>query len=353
MMISTYPTLDSLGLEWDALALNVGSPFLTRTWLSCWWSAFGCGDPLWLVLRDSDGFLRAGAFLHRIGRRIEASANVHSGDWDGLASNDEARAELWAAIACQGVNRIRLQAVPAESSRLACRELESAGYRVVCKAGPYCPRLELPDSWDELIGAVSGGLRQQIGRRYRALQRQGALTFRTVGGGPTLEDDLSAFFYVEASGWKGRAGTAIVSNAATERLYRGFARAAAANDWLRLHLLELDGVVIAASYDCVYEGNAFLLKTSFSEAHGRYSPGLVLLAEVLRSSIEEGLRCYEFLGEPERYKTRWTSALRPRVHIWAYRGLARQGYLYPQIVRPLLRTAYGRLSAVLPRYGQR
>jgi CelD/BcsL family acetyltransferase involved in cellulose biosynthesis len=352
-MVSTYSEL--LGphvADWDRLALEGGTPFMTHAWLSCWWSAFGDGDPRWLVLGDADdGSLRAGALLHSGRGRLAAAANVHSGDWNGLARDEDARAELWAAVARQGAGRIHLQGLPdgAEGTRSACAELERAGYRVARVLGPFCPWLALAPSWEELIAAASSGLRQQVRRRRRTLEQAGSLTFRAVGGGPTLERDLDTFLKLEASGWKGKSGTAILSQPATERLYRDFAHAAAERGWLRLNLLELDGVVIAASYDCAFADGAFLLKTTFSEAHGRLSPGLVLLAEVLRSSIEEGLRSYDFLGDPDIYKTRWTSELRPRTQIWAYRGAARPGYLYRTRLRPLLKSVRDRTSAVRAR----
>ncbi len=326
----THRELGSLVEAWDRLAHDAGTPFLTHAWLSCWWSAFGSGDPQWVTLSDDDGSLRAGAFVHRARGRLAACANVHSGDWDALARDDEARSELWEALAGLGAQRVHLQAMDEHRSGVgpACASLREAGYRVLCVPGPFCPWMSLPGSWEELIASVSGGLRQQVKKRERGLEREGTVVFRTVRDGPTLEDDLDAFLKLEAAGWKGEAGTAILSTPSTERLYRDFARAAAQRGWLRLGLLELDGTLIAASYDCAFAGNAYLLKTTFSEAHGHLSPGLVMLARVLDSLIGERVGSYDFLGDPDTYKTRWTDERRPRAQVFAYRGVARPGYVY-------------------------
>jgi CelD/BcsL family acetyltransferase involved in cellulose biosynthesis len=349
-MILTNAELGPHVAAWDRLALAAGSPFMTHAWLSCWWSAFGTGTPIWLLLLDGDGSLCAGALLYRRAGRLAAAANVHSGDWDALARDEDSRAALWAAALDMGANRIHLQAMPAraQGTRAVSEELERRSYRVVRVAGPHSPWLALPAGWEDLLGTVSSGLRQQVGRRRRTLEREGSLAFRTVTGGPTLDRDIDAFLALEAAGWKGKAGTAILSDASTERLYRDFARVAATEGWLRLHLLELDGAVIAASYDCAFADRAYLLKTTFSEAHGRLSPGLVLLADVLRSSIEEGLRSYDFLGGADAYKTRWTSELHPRVQIFAYRGVARPGHLYRKRLRPLLKAVRGRMTGGSP-----
>jgi CelD/BcsL family acetyltransferase involved in cellulose biosynthesis len=350
-MIRTYPALGGLVADWNQLAHDAGTPFLTHEWLSCWWSAFGRGDPVWMVLHGTDGSLRAGACLQPMrGGWLACAANVHSGDWDVLARDEAARAELWAAVTRLGANRIHLQAMPerAEGTRLACEELERAGYRTVRVPGPFCPWLALPASWEELLATVSSRLRAEVRRRRRMLSQEGSLTFRSVAAGPTLDEDLETFLKLEASGWKGRSGTAILSRPETERLYRGFARAAAAEGWLRLHFLELDGEAIAAKYGCAFAGGGTFMKSGFSEAYRRQSPGVLLLTEVLRSSIEEGLHAYDFLGDPDRYKTSWTSELHPRVKVFAYRGGARLGYHYRKTLRPLLKSVRDGVSRRSP-----
>jgi CelD/BcsL family acetyltransferase involved in cellulose biosynthesis len=209
--------------------------------------------------------------------------------------------------------------------------------------GPFCPWLELPASWEELIGGVSGSLRSQVKRRRQGLEKAGSLQFRTVSGGESFAADLETFLALEASGWKAKTATAILSNPSTERLYREFARDAGEKGWMRLYVLELDGKAIAADYGCAFAGRGVFIKTGFDEAFSRLSPGLVLRAEVLRSSIEEGLQHYDFLGEADTYKTRWTPQVHPRVRIFAYKGLARPGYLYRKTLRPALKSARERV----------
>jgi len=196
-----------------------------------------------------------------------------------------------------------------------------------------------------MLESVSGHLRGEIGRRRRMLEREGSVTFRTVSGGPTLEEEVGTFLKLEASGWKGRSGTSILGNPSAESLYFGFARAAAEKGWLRLHLLELNGVPIAIDYGCAFGGRGVFIKTGFDEAYRRMSPGTLLLAETLRRAIEEGLHSYDFLGAAEHHKTRWTSEVHARERIWAYRREALPGYVYRKRVRPLLKSVRDRAIA--------
>ncbi len=355
-MVRTYGELGSLAPEWNRLALQAGTPFMTHEWLRSWCNAFARGNSRWLVLQDDDGSMRAGACVLRTrSGKLCSAMNVHSADWDVLASDPQSRAELWSALLGEGASRVELQGMRADtdSDRHVCRELERAGYQTVRLEGPFCPWLSLPSDFEQLLAGTSSSLRAQVRRRGRMLEREGTLTFRTTSGGPALEADLETFLALEASGWKGSKGTAILSKRSTESLYREFARAAADQGWLRLYFLEIDGEAIAADFGCAYAGTGVFLKTGFNEDYSRLSPGLVLRAEVLRASIEEGLRGYDFLGDPDTYKTRWTADVRPRVGIWAYRHEALPGYLYRKRLRPLLKSARDRVRSAAERLPQR
>jgi len=325
--------------DWNALAAARRSPFLTVEWLSTWWEAFGEGEPE--VFTIANGELRAAALLARNGARLTAPANDHSGDWDALAADDDARQAVWGRVTGAGAPALVLPAMhEAAADRVAREALRPAGYRVVAEHGPDSPYLDLPATYDELLAAKSRNFRSQLGRRRRGLEKEGELVFRTTTGGEDLDRDLDAVFRVEAAGWKSDEGTAILSDARAERLYRGFAKAASERGWLRLHLLELDGRAIAADYSCVFAGGEFLLKTGFDEEWGRLSPGLVLRGEVLRQAIEAGLGYYDFLGGPDHYKMRWTEELRPRVTLRAFRGPRGIGpFLYRSRIRPALKRA--------------
>lgn len=339
-MIRTCPELGERATEWDDLAYKSGSPFLTHCWLNAWLNAFGDGDPLWLLLDDEHGSLRAGVLLQRRRGKLTAAANVHSGDWGSVARDSQARVELWAAMADLGIDRIQLRAIPedSEDTSSVSASLVEAGYRIATVAGPRSPWLELPSSWDDLLESVSGNLRSQVRRRRRKLDEAGSVEVRTASPS-SFDADFDTFLRLEASGWKGEAGTAIRSNSATERVYREFGRAAIERGWMRLVLLELDGQAIAGDYGCAFAGRNAHMKTGFDEAYSHLSPGFVLRTEVLRCSIAEGLTHYDFLGEADRHKMSWTGITRPRVQIFAYKGIASPGYVYRRTLRPALKSA--------------
>jgi CelD/BcsL family acetyltransferase involved in cellulose biosynthesis len=342
MLARTEP-FTALRDEWSDLAPESATPFTTPEWLTAWSGAFGAGELVCPVVRDGDGRLLAAACLSRArAGGLGAPANPHSGDWDVVAADDEARAAVWEAIAGLGAARVALPYLREGSRSLEqAREALEGRYRLHVAPGPRSPYLELPESYEALMAAASRNLRSQVGRRRRQLEKaMGPVELRTVTGGPELDGALDVLFRLEASGWKARAGTAILHEPGAERLYREFAGAAAERGWLRVYLLEAGGVPLAGDFGIALGGVGFLLKTGFDEAHGRLSPGLVLRGDVLRASIEEGLTGYDFLGPDDDYKLRWTSTVRPRVTLRAFRGPAGlPAAAWHRRVRPALKRA--------------
>lgn len=316
-------TFDSLAPQWDGLAERVGNPFLTAAWLGAWWDAFAPDDGMALAMQADDGSLLAGACFRAGGKGLQAMSNAHTNDWGAVAIDADAAKLYWSQVAARSGRRLVLERLPLapDLAGSARESIESAGFGVVAEAGEASPWMDLPGSLEELLAGRSRNLRSQVGRRKRALEKQGKLEFRTIRDEDGLDGVLGELLRLEGAGWKGDAGTAILADRATEALYRGFATVAARKGILRVYVLELDGRLIAGDYGCVYGGCGYLIKTAFDEEMGRYAPGLVLRAEVLRASIDEGLKRYDFLGGPDAYKLRWTEDLRERVTLRAFRGL--------------------------------
>jgi CelD/BcsL family acetyltransferase involved in cellulose biosynthesis len=343
LQISPSPpqAIAAVGPEWNRLATLAGSPFLTHEWISAWWEALGEGQLLCALLRGPDGSLRGGACcrLSRTGELTSLTDSAYSYGWNVVAEDDAARRNVWDAIARFGARRVHLSLLPdrPDGAGAACEGLVRGGYRVVGRRAEVSPYLLLPGSWDELLGSISKNLRHKWRRNRRALDQDGRLVMRTTRDEADVERDLDVFLQLEAAGWKGRAGTAILCDSRAELLYRTFARAAARQGWLRLSILESQGTPVAAAYGCAFAGRAFRLKSAFDERHADHSPGLVLLAEELERSIDEGLREYDFLGSAEFHKMRWGSETRNRITVRGYRGASTlPAYAYRAKLRPLL-----------------
>lgn len=78
---------------------------------------------------------------------------------------------------------------------------------------------------------------------------------------------------------------------AVDRFRAAFAREAvnnlAARDLARIHALELDGRTIAVLVVFVEAGEAWTWKTAYDESLGAYSPGVLLMIEMLKNHLDD------------------------------------------------------------------
>jgi CelD/BcsL family acetyltransferase involved in cellulose biosynthesis len=130
--------------------------------------------------------------------------------------------------------------------------------------------------------------RQAKARQWRRLCRD--------WGDPAVVDragdsDSSAnFLAMEASGWKGTAGTALVSRAGDAKFYREVTARFRASGRLRLYSLEVSGQTLAMQTDLCAGRGLFDWKVAYDERFARYGPGTQLQLRVLDMAREADLQ---------------------------------------------------------------
>ena len=87
-------------------------------------------------------------------------------------------------------------------------------------------------------------------------------------------------------------------------IYRRFAPVVLANGWLRLRTLSKGGETRAIQYGYCNKGTFPQLQKGFDPGY-QADAGNVLRQYAIESCIAEGLKCYDFLGEMTKHKTRW------------------------------------------------
>lgn len=128
---------------------------------------------------------------------------------------------------------------------------------------------------------------RNLARLKRRLGEKGVLTHEMARTPSEIRQAVEAFLTLEASGWKGRARSAMVN----DRLRAAFAREAihglAERDLCRVHQLKLDDKVIASLVVFVEAGIAYTWKTAYDESLAHYSPGVLLMIEVTRQHLDD------------------------------------------------------------------
>jgi CelD/BcsL family acetyltransferase involved in cellulose biosynthesis len=333
--------------EWEALLAPGARPFDLHCWHTAWWRAFGNGREL-AICTVRDGGTLAGVFpLLRRGRELEALANVHSNGFRPFASGPEAMNELIDA-ALQGATGLTLTEMwdgDAYVDPLAAG-VRNAGMMPLFETGSVSPIVDTSGDLDIWVTQHNSSWKKRLRRYRRKMYKDYEATFEIARLPADLEAELVEGFELEESGWKGRAGTAIVSRPDTEAFYRELATAFHARDELRLSRIALDGKPVAFSFCIEHGGSLYSLKAGYDESFRKIVPGLVMQVSIVEACFERGLDAYELLGEQTEWKAKLATSQRSHSTLRAYRrhpaGLAR--YTYRAALRPRLRRLHRRLS---------
>ena len=138
--------------------------------------------------------------------------------------------------------------------------------------------------------AVRPKKRKEIRRLRGRLAELGEVRVRQLAPDEPLEPWCDQFLALEASGWKGRAGTALACDPRTDRFFRNVLAAAHAEQKLQLLRLDVGGRPIAMLVNFLAPPGSFSFKTCFDEDYARFSPGVLIqlenLALVARTELD-------------------------------------------------------------------
>ncbi len=129
--------------------------------------------------------------------------------------------------------------------------------------------------------ALSGKKRKELRRQAARLGELGDLRFIRQRDAEGISPWCEAFLGLEQSGWKGRAGSALLCATETAALFRRTVAGAARRDKLERLTLTLNGHPIAMLASFLAPPGAFSFKTAYDEDYARFSPGVLLQRENL------------------------------------------------------------------------
>ncbi len=340
----------ALQASWDLLAARDGSPFAQHRWSEIWWESFGSGLRLEVPTVWEGDRLVAAAPLVCVGRELRLMANIDAPLSRLVYEDDAALDALGAAIAAHRgpVHFEHLPTGGGSAGRLAAA-MRANGKLVISEPAAGSPMIDLDGTWDEYQGRMKSRW-SSAARKARKMAREHDAVFTLLSGPADLDTALKRGLELEASGWKGRSGTAILSNPVTERYIRSIAEAFNARGQLAISEISLDGRCVAFDLGLITDTRLYCLKTAYDERIGSLSPGLVLRTLIVERSFELGLEVYELLGSDSDWKRRFANGMDEHVNLWARRhtpaGLSR--HASRRMVLPVVRSVRDSLRDFSP-----
>ena len=303
-------SLEAVGPDaWDAVhaGSRLRAPFLAWTWQREWVGVFAEGRRLELRrVVDAAGRLVALLPLVEIGpQRFMLAGGADVSDYLDLLALRGEETDAWAALLeARAASRAvwELHAVPAASPTVTALPGLAAAAGLVAHAPveERCPVVALPESWDAFLAALPKKHRHELTRKLRRFEREipdGRIAWETTPAG--IDTRLEHFLALHRAS---RAGKAKFMDARMERFFRRVIVALAARGAARLAFLDVAEGPIAAFVMLEWEDTVGLYNSGFAPERAALSPGLVLLAGVVRDAIERGRRRFDFLRGEERYK---------------------------------------------------
>lgn len=319
MWVDDLAEFRALEPEWAELASREPSPFLTHTWMTCWWKAFGQGTPRVCTVRR-DGRLVAALPLWSRRGALQGWSNVETDDFLPLAETDDDLRALVDAVGAASWSRLTLRGLPEGHRATELLLARAASWSSVhTDRFDEAPVIETTGTFAEYHAGLSKNTRQRIGKHRRRLERDHEVEIATLVNPPDPVASLDEYLDLEAAGWKGLAGTAVRSTPARVDFYRDVVRAFAATDALRVSELRVDGRLASFDLALVGGGRVASLITSYDEGLGPYSPGLILRMALVEACFEQGYAANDLLGALLDWKTKFITGTRPTLTVRLYR----------------------------------
>ena len=312
-IVTSFARLNELRAEWDRLwhSDDRGEIFQNYAWVRAFWSGYGKELELCtIVVRDRNRILgilplavHAG-ILRFLGSPRSDYNDIVCEEFSAAAVLERALDDL---LQLATWNRCILDNV-SELSRIARYlpllppRLKSHLQRFV--ASP-CPTITL-NGGETLRKSV----RTHVRRQSRKLERLGGFTFRHMENEPGIERHLNVLFRQHMERQAFRHEPSQFAGTQSREYFRAMALDASLRPWLRFGVLELESQPLAYHFGFEANGKYLWYKPSFSIDYYDYSPGELLLSEVVKNAAESGLREVDLTIGDEPYKLRFATHVR-------------------------------------------
>jgi CelD/BcsL family acetyltransferase involved in cellulose biosynthesis len=137
---------------------------------------------------------------------------------------------------------------------------------------------------DRTVGAKK---LKELRRQRRRLLDKGQLKVLSASAPDTMPRALSDYLALEASGWKGRAGSAAGQHAGVRAFMRQAVESLAADGHARIDRLMQLGRPVAATIALRSGHHAWFWKTAYDEEVARHSPGVQLTLDVTEELLAQ------------------------------------------------------------------
>ncbi|HEY8524287.1 MAG TPA: GNAT family N-acetyltransferase [Acidimicrobiales bacterium] len=338
-VVTDAAALDGLRDEWEAAVTADPTPnvYLTWEWVTTWWSHFGAGNELHVVVvRDGDGIVAiaplqrsrpgvgplATPILQRISpdagdyggivlvRREDEAVEVLVDHLEGQLCDGAASAVVLSRLLTDDPFLARLrEALLRRTGTLAAQEAELEG---------ACLLTDLRSGFNMTKQAKKHKIRQR-NRRLAEAHDEVVFAYHT---GDDLDVGLDRLLKLHAARWEGRESEmhGLLADADREAFMLDAIRALDRKGRVRLLTLTADGRPVAAELDFELGSRLFMFKGAFDPEFSAFSPGQLLHHRVIEDGLASDVDVVDWGRGDQLYKRRWANGERQQVTVTVTRA---------------------------------
>lgn len=167
------------------------------------------------------------------------------------------------------------------------KEVEASGLQYHFLERRERAKLDCNQTFGSWFNHALSTKRRKEYRRLRArLNEQGKLVSETKKAHESIDSWIEQFLQIEATGWKGRRGTAIASTSTNTAFFREILPQIDKRGELVFWRLTLDGIPVAMLFSVIANDRAWLVKIAYDERYHRYSPGVLIILDATAWFLE-------------------------------------------------------------------
>jgi CelD/BcsL family acetyltransferase involved in cellulose biosynthesis len=320
--ITTISEMDSLVNEWNNLLTKSvkNYPFLRHEYLRGWWQTLGGGEwktgELNLITARQDGQLVGIAPLFFTHNRESEPALMFLGSTEisdyldfivlpevlpGFINGLAAFLSDPIMPAWKILDLHNLQEETPTLSELKCAA-SKMGWVYQQERMQPSPRIVLPGDWEAYLSTIDKKQRHEIRRKMRKVEESGAsVCWYFVEDESSLDHEMDIFFELMAQDADKKA---FLTDQMRQQM-KLTAHSAFQNGWLQLAFLEVDQVKVAGYYNFDYANQIWVYNSGLNRKYSEYSPGWVLLGNLLKWANDQKRQVFDFMRGNEDYKYRF------------------------------------------------
>jgi CelD/BcsL family acetyltransferase involved in cellulose biosynthesis len=202
----------------------------------------------------------------------------------------EAARRLMAQARAKGARALILRDVSLDGAamRAFTEVMRQDGLRPRLLQSHFRACLDASRDADDLLGDALGGKKlKELRRQRNRLGEHGAVRFDVARTRETIAAAIEIFLALEASGWKGKRGTALGQDEGDAGFIRRATRELAETGQCEIVTLHAGDTPVAAAIVLRHQDRAFYFKLGIDERFAKFSPGVQLTLDLTRHLCAE------------------------------------------------------------------